>query len=168
MHTWYLFSVWLHLLAATIWIGGMIFLGLVLVPVIRGREFASVRTVLLYQTGLRFRWAGWGVLVLLVVTGIFNLEFRGYAWGNLFDGTLWQGPWGHVLSWKVGLVGMVLVVSAVHDFYLGPRATRLLAENPETPEAERLRRTASYIGRLMVFASLVILALAVMLVRGGL
>jgi uncharacterized membrane protein len=167
MHIWYLLSVWLHILAAAIWIGGMVFLGLVLVPVIRGRDFAPVRTALLYQTGLRFRWAGWFVLGLLVVTGIFNVGFRGYTWAALFDGTLWQGAWGHVLAWKMVLVGFVLVVSAVHDFYLGPRATRLLAENPEAPEAQRLRRTASYIGRLMLLASLVILALAVMLVRGG-
>ena len=167
MRVWYLFSVWLHLLAAAVWIGGMVLVGLVL-PVIRGGDFAHVRTALLYQTGLRFRWAGWVVLGLLVVTGTFNVGFRGYSWGNLFDGTLWDGRWGLMLAWKVGLVGLVLVVSAVHDFYLGPRATRLLEEDPEAPEAQRLRRTASYIGRLMLLVSLAILALAVMLVRGGL
>ena len=167
MHAWYLFSVWLHILAAAVWIGGMAFLGIVLVPVIRGRDFASVRTALLYRTGLRFRWAGWVVLAVLVVTGIANLGFRGYSWENLFDGTLWNGAWGHVLAWKVGIVGVVLIVSAVHDFYLGPRAARLLAENPDAAEAQRLRRTASYVGRLMLLASLVILALAVALVRGG-
>ena len=166
MRAWYLFSVWLHLLAAAVWIGGMVFLGLVLVPVIRGRDFAHVRTALLVRTGLRFRWAGWVVLGLLVATGIFNVGVRGYTFGNLIDGSLWEGAWGHVLAWKVGLVGFVLVVSAIHDFYLGPRATRLLTHNPEAPEAQRLRRTASYMGRLMLLASLVILALAVLLVRG--
>lgn len=166
MHTWYLFSVWLHLLAAAVWIGGMVFLGLVLVPVIRSRDYAPVRTMLLVQTGLRFRWVGWIVLGLLVLTGIFNVGVRGYTWCDLFDGSLWEGAWGHVLAWKVSLVGLMFVVSAIHDFYLGPRATRLLAEHPDAPEAQRLRRTASYIGRLMLLASLVILALAVLLVRG--
>lgn len=168
MHAWYLFSVWLHILGAAVWIGGMVFLGLVLVPVIRGSDFAHVRTALLYRTGLRFRWAGWAVLGLLVITGILNLGYRGYTWADLWHGTLWQGSWGTILAWKVALVGLVLVVSAVHDFYLGPRATRLLAQKPDSTGAQRLRRTASIIGRLMLLVSLIILALAVMLVRGGL
>lgn len=166
MHTWYLFSVWLHILAAAIWTGGMVFLGLVLVPVIRGRDFAQIRSTLLYRTGIRFRMAGWITLGILVVTGIFNVGFRGFNWGHLIDGTLWQGGWGHILVCKVSLVTLVLLVSAVHDFYLGPRATRALETDPDGPEAQRLRRTASYIGRFTLLVSLVILALAVMLVRG--
>lgn len=166
MHFWYLLSVWLHILAAAIWIGGMIFLGVVLVPVIREKEFAQVRTELLVRTGLRFRWAGWIVLGLLVLTGIANVGYRGFTWAHAFDGTLWSTPWGTALAWKLALVGVVLAVSAVHDFYLGPRAARLLAVDVDDPRAQTLRRTASYIGRLMVLASLAILALAIMLVRG--
>jgi len=165
MSGWYLFSVWLHILAATVWIGSMIFLGLAVVPLLRRPEFAPVRTKMLYQLGLRFRWIGWAVLLLLMVTGIVNIGYRGYGWDDLWSGALWQGSWGRILAWKLGLVLLVVLISAVHDFYLGPRTMRLM-EQGET-SAERLRRTASYLGRFMTLLSLLILLLAVLLVRGG-
>lgn len=165
MSGWYLFSVWLHLLAATVWIGSMIFLGLAVVPLLRRPEFVSVRTALLYQLGLRFRWIGWGVLLLLLVTGMINIGYRGYGWDDLWSGRLWQGPWGRTLAWKLVLVLLVMGISAVHDFYLGPRTMQLLARGETS--AEHLRRVASYLGRLMTLLSLAILALAVLLVRGG-
>lgn len=165
MHSWYLLVVGIHILAATIWIGSMVFLGIAVVPLLREPDFAPVRTKFLHRLGLRFRWIGWGLLGVLIVTGIAMLGMRGYTWAHLWDGTLWQGPWGRALAWKLGFVGLVLVVNAVHDFYLGPRTTRLLESDDAS--AESVRRAASYLGRLTTLLSLVILALAVILVRGG-
>jgi len=166
MRLWYLISVWTHLLAAAVWIGSMVYLGLVLVPVLRERDFEHVRTRLLYRTGLRFRWAGWGAISVLVGTGIANVGFRGFDWPAFWSGALWHGAWGHVLGIKLLLVTLVLVLSAVHDFYLGPRATRLLEADPESPEARSIRTLASWIGRIMLLLSLLILWLAILLVRG--
>lgn len=166
MHSWYLFSVGLHILGAIVWIGGMVFLGVVIVPVLRERPFEAVRTAMFYRIGLRFRWTGWMVLTLLVVTGIANLGFRGFSWADAFNGQLWSGGWGTALAWKLALVVLVLAGSAVHDFWIGPRAARLLEAEPGSPRAQSLRRVASYAGRLMLLLSLIILALAVMLVRG--
>lgn len=166
MHSWYLISVWFHILAAAVWIGGMAFLGLVLVPVIRGGGFESVRTPLLHETGLRLRRIGWIAFGVLILTGIINLGIRGYVWSDLWDGTLWQNAWGRLLGAKLALVLIMLVCSAAHDFYIGPRATRLLSKGEHAHEAQRLRRVASIAGRFMMLLSLVILAIAVMLVRG--
>ena len=57
MHALYLLSVWIHILAATVWIGGMSFLVLVVVPWLRrgGRVEAAV---FLRETGERFRNVG--------------------------------------------------------------------------------------------------------------
>ena len=46
--TLHLVSIWLHILAATVWIGGMAALGLLLVPVLRQERFEDVATPLLY------------------------------------------------------------------------------------------------------------------------
>ena len=76
MHALYLLSVWLHILAATVWIGGMSFLVLVVVPWLRrgGRVEAAA---FLRETGERFRNVGWSCFLLLAATGTFNLWVRG-------------------------------------------------------------------------------------------
>jgi hypothetical protein len=60
----------------------------------------------------------------------------------------------------------VLLVSAVHDFSLGPRATVAIAKDPTSAEAERFRRRASVLGRLNALLALALVALGVILVRG--
>ena len=168
MHSFYLLSVWLHILAAIVWIGGMVFLGAVLVPILRRDAFKHIRMPMLYATALRFRWVGWVTLGLLVVTGILNVGLRGYDWKALFTASFWQSSWGTTLGWKLVLVTIVLAISGVHDFYLGPRTMHVLENDPDSPNAERLRRWSSWMGRLTLVLSLVILGFAVLLVRGGL
>ncbi|HEX7069767.1 MAG TPA: DUF4149 domain-containing protein [Rhodothermales bacterium] len=166
MHTWYLISVWLHILAAAIWIGGMVFLAVVLVPALRAPEISSVRVSLLYQTGLRFRRVGWVVFGVLIATGIVNVGMRGFGWNEVLQTRFWTGGWGGVLGIKLLLVVLLLAMSAVHDFYVGPRATRLMQDASSVQDAAAVRRVASIAGRLILLLSLAILALAVMLVRG--
>ncbi|CAF0701739.1 membrane hypothetical protein [Candidatus Methylacidithermus pantelleriae] len=117
--------------------------------------------------GLRFRWIGRICLILLILTGSFNLAYRGFTWSDLFNGTLWQKTFGRTLGIRLLLVGVVLALSAVHDFYIGPRATALWQERPDDPRAARLRRQAGWIGRLSFLLALVIVALGIALVRGG-
>jgi len=163
----YLLSVWLHLLAAIVWIGGMLFLVGVLVPATRLPEYRSVAPGLIQWTGRRFRLIGWTCLGLLILTGAFNLAHRGFGWGEVWSGRLWEGPFGHTLGVKLLLVAFILLLSALHDFVVGPRATALWQENPGSPEALRLRRRAGWIGRLNLVLALIVVALGVMLVRGG-
>lgn len=168
MRELYLISVWLHILAAMAWIGGMLFLGFVLVPVIRKPPLRDHATLLLYRTGLRFRQVGWIAFTTLVITGLVNLYVRGYGWTNLWEGTWWQGAWGHALAAKLLFVTAVLILSAVHDFYVGPKAVEQLERDPDGPRSQHLRKAASWMGRITLLLSLVILALAVTLPRGGL
>lgn len=167
-HTLSLLSVWLHILAATIWIGGMAALGLLLVPLLRRERFQDVATPLLHELALRFRWIGWGALGVLIVTGLINARARGVPWSAWVNPDFWGTAWGQALGWKLAFVGLVLVVSAVHDFHFGPKAIRLLQEAPDSPEAERMRWWSSWLGRLTLLLSLIILWFAILLPRGGL
>ncbi len=119
-------------------------------------------------TGVRFRWVGWACLGLLLGSGTSNLAFRGFGWADLWTGRLWQGPIGQALGVKLLLVAVILLSSALHDFVIGPRATALWQVNPGAAEAIRLRRQAAWLGRLNLLLALVVVALGVMLVRGGL
>jgi len=165
VHVLYLVSVWLHILAATAWIGGMFFLVLVVVPWLRrgGRAGAAA---FLRETGERFRSVGWACFAIVLATGSFNLWVRGVRLGDFLSPAWRATPFGRAVLWKLGVFAVVLVVSAYHDFVIGPRATRAIGAEPRSAEAEALRRRASLLGRINAALALVLVALAVILVRG--
>jgi uncharacterized membrane protein len=137
---------WLHVLAAITWIGGMLFIALVLVPSARRLEDPTLRTRLIQETGRRFRTIGWLALGGLVVTGLLNLWMHP---------VLLSSPRFH---WKLGLVVLALILSAFHDFVLGPRAGA-----PGADPSARVR--ASWVARINVLVVLVIVALGLSLFR---
>jgi len=155
MRTLYLLSVWTHILAVAVWLGGMVFLVLVLVPVMRRAEYRGHASGLIHWTGQRFRWIGWVCLTLLILTGMFNLAYRGYGWAALWDGSLWRGSFGQILGLKLLLVAVILVLSAVHDFIVGPQAAALTARDPADESALRMRRAASWFGRVNLLLAVV-------------
>lgn len=163
----YLLSVWLHILSAALWLGGMLFLVFVLVPSLRKATDEKLYVVLIHKVGARFRWVGWVSLGLLFLTGVINLHFRGYGVGEILKGQVFRGNWGHTLAVKLTLFLVVLFLSVIHDFVIGPRATRLGRENPHAPESVRLNRLARWIGRVNLLLGLLIVFWAVALVRGG-
>lgn len=165
MYALYLASVFLHVLAAIVWVGGMSFVTLVVVPWLRRGGRAQAGTFL-RETGVRFRFVGWICFAVLVTTGTFNLWFRGVRIADVVSGEWASSPFGRTVLLKVGLFGVALGVSAVHDFVVGPRASSAIAADPTSVQTERLRRAASLLGRSNMILAIVIVALAVMLVRG--
>lgn len=162
----YVASVALHILAASVWIGGMMFLVLVLVPSLKRELPPGQRILLIQRTGQRFRAVGWLSLALLVTTGFTNLLGRGVTPAVWMDATFWAGPFGEVLKYKLMVVALILATSAMHDFWVGPLASRRMLSQPGSIAADRARRAATLMGRLNLVLAVVVLALAVMLVRG--
>lgn len=139
-----LLARWLHVVAAMVWIGGMLFVALVLVPVLRGLPDPALRGRLMRDAGRRFRAVGWIALALLLASGLGNLWARP---------DLLQAP---RFQWKLGLVVLALALSALHDFVLGPRAGR-----PGADPALRVR--ASWMARVNVLVVLAVVALGLAL-----
>lgn len=166
MQAFYLLWVWLHILSAAIWIGGTVFLALVLVPVTRSPRYRDVAATLFQGIGMRFRWVGWGCFGVLLVSGAVILAYRGVGWADAWSGRIFLGPFGNSLAIKLLLVTLILLISALHDFLIGPRATALWQANPTSLEASRLRRQASWLGRLNLLLGLIVVAFGVILVRG--
>lgn len=164
---WYVVSVSLHILAACVWIGGMVFLAIAVLPVLRRPPYQAVAVPLIHAVALQFRWIAWATLGLLVATGIANLRFRGFGWAALHDGTVWRSGFGRVLGIKLALVALILAISAWHDLIVGPEFTRAALADPSSPRTRRLRRAAAWVGRLMLVLSVAVLTLGVMLVRGA-
>ncbi len=161
----YLASVWLHIMAATTWLGGMLFLVLVVVPTLRKGE-RSLASTIMRDSGRRFRIIGWACFVILIVTGAFNAWWRGVRLALLIDPSWATTTFGRTFMLKLSVFFVVLALSIRHDFFVGPNASRALIAGDE-PGAERLRREASWLGRITALLALLIFALAVVLVRGA-
>jgi len=118
------------------------------------------------ETGERFRNVGWGCFGLLLITGSFNLWVRGVRWSDFVRAEWLESPFGKTVLVKLGAFLVVLAVSALHDFVVGPRATRAIAADARSTEAQLERRRASRLGRINVVLALVLVAAGVVLVRG--
>jgi uncharacterized membrane protein len=165
MRTLYLLSVYIHILSAVVWVGGIAFVVLIVVPYLRSGDRAVAARVL-SATGRRFRTVGWVCFGLILVTGTFNLWSRGVRLENFVDRAWLATPFAHAVVAKLSVFTLVLAVSAVHDFWLGPRATALLERRGPSDEAARMRRHASLLGRANALLALLLVALGVILVRG--
>ena len=161
--TLYHFNVFIHIMAALFWLGGMFFLAVVGAPVLRKVEPAELRARLFTQIGRQFRSAGWIAIAVLLITGLLNLRFRGYlSWSMLSAPHFWGSAYGQALAWKLAAVVTMLAVQAIHDFALGPAAARVMAG---TPEALRLRKQAAWLARINAILGIVVVLAAVKLAR---
>src|SRR4051794_18410037 len=149
----YQVSVFVHILSAIVWVGGMLFLALVVVPATRGLPPAE-RSALFGAISRRFRTVGWICIGVLIVTGAINAAFRGVTWDTMFTAALWSSAFGTTLALKIGVVAVMVGLSVYHDFVIGPRSVRIMKQGTlvMTPdviaEGQRLRSRASVIGRL--------------------
>ena len=122
----------LHVLGATVWVGGTVVLTFIAVPVIRGLT-GETRQQAMRGLGERWRPIGWGALLLLVATGI------PLAAEILPDG---GGRAAAVFGVKVGSFTALLCTAYLHDFVLGPRLAREIREG----RPERSRRPLVLVG----------------------
>jgi putative copper export protein len=155
----------LHVIAAIFWVGGMLFLSLVVVPFLktiedekkRSQIYQVVGTKFRFWVGTKFRFWGWIAIAILLVTGPLNLYLIGIPPGVIFDPAFHGYGYGWTLMAKLGLVFIIVVSSLVHDFWLGPRARH----------SARYAKLAMYLGRSNLIIALIIVALAVFLRAGG-
>lgn len=157
---------WVHLLSAIAWIGGMLFILLVLLPVMRRAMPPAERTVLFARVAERYGVLSWIALSILVVTGVFNGEHRGVAWMHLLD-----GEYGRTLALKLLLVAVVIPITLVHAFYFGRRITRLAEQAKDVgddpalaAQRRRLQRISGTLSAANLLLNLAIVLLAAALV----
>ncbi|HEU4684212.1 MAG TPA: DUF4149 domain-containing protein [Nitrospira sp.] len=149
----------LHLLAAVSWIGGMVFLSLVLAPVIR-KGGAPDGTALFRRAALRFRFLVWTAIAVLLVTGPFLALQRGIVLSR-------PEQWPSALLIKILLVACLLLMTALHDFVLGPLIGRIHATPAANTPMPRtvLLRLSRWVPRLALVLALGVLTAAALLTR---
>jgi uncharacterized membrane protein len=152
--------VWLHLLAAISWIGGTIFLSVVLVPVLKREPFVSQKALLFRTIARRFRAVVWGAIAVLLFTGPLLLYQKGIPIMN-------PSGWPMILAVKLGLVTILLLLTLAHDLIIGPRVGRIvqLPTESRTRFDHALVVWSPWVARLSLILALAVLFAAVLLVR---
>src|SRR3972149_180256 len=152
---------WLHIVAVTVWLGPQFFMFLVTVPALRAIDDAEVRLRLMRIITQRFGWLAWAALGVIVLSGISNLFQEADEFGHLWDPDY---RYFQVFSTKMAVVGVAVLLTAVHSFVIGPRQPRLHEEaRGDSPEALRLRRLSVAVSSLVLLASIAAVFLAPLL-----
>jgi copper resistance protein D len=157
----------LHLIAAAVWAGGLIFLGLAV-----GAAHRTVpdreRIALFRRLGRTFLIVGGVALAVLIATGADMAADRLASFGDLFD-----TDYGKRLAEKLALVIVVIVLTAFHSAVQGPALSRLREQALDRPDDAELERTirrkaarAGIVSGLNLATTVAILVLAARLVTG--
>ncbi|MDT7879638.1 MAG: hypothetical protein RQ990_02135 [Candidatus Hydrothermia bacterium] len=135
----YLVSVFIHIICACIWLGGMFALIIFFIPLRKENYFLDM----VNKVGNQFKFVGWIILPLLLLTGIFNSFYRGF----------------YILTWlKILLFSIIVIISAIHDFYIGPKATKT--------KDKKLIKYSRIIGRINFILAIIMVLLGIFIVRG--
>ncbi len=139
---------WIHILAATIWVGPQVFFFVAAVPALRTVEDTQVRARAMRVLTTRYSYLAWGALAVLVITGIANLYEHDLDVGTLFDLNF-----GIIFQVKMTLLIATVVLTAVHSFIIGPRLLNMQESVADEAELAPTRR-------LSIITSSINLALA--------
>ncbi len=109
--------VLIHVLSAITWLGGMLFLAMVMVPL--ARRDAGVGFNTLRSAAEKFVPIAWAAKVVLAGSG----AYLAWEYWNVRPETFFTGSTDFLdyLQRKTGLFVIVIILSFVHDFWLGPR-----------------------------------------------
>jgi putative copper export protein len=135
------FILWAHVVLASFWVGGMLFLSLVVAPFIKNKPY---RDEFFSEAVQRYSFYGTFVtLSLLLLTGV-ALAF------------LYHGGFRRTIYEKLFLIVIIFGVSLYHDLVAGPKAV----------EEVRYRKIARYIGLLNLVLAFLMVYLGVR-IRSG-
>ncbi len=144
--------IWVHIIAAMFWIGGMLFFALVFIPSVKDVLSSTQKTALISRVGKRFRTGGWIALGVLFITGLLRLHFNGLS----------LSEYGRALWIKLFLVFLRVSLSFLHDVILGPRSIRI---SQTTTGPHRLQIIVRWMARFNLLVGLLVVLAAVYLVH---
>ena len=121
-----------HLLSATVWVGGTIVLVFVGVPAIRKLE-GEARATAMKALGRRWRPLGWSAMGVAILSGLWLTHLH----GGLNSAAL-STDFDRTLILKSVLVVFLCIGALIHDYVLGPRLQReMRAGEPQAPVTRR-------------------------------
>jgi copper resistance protein D len=155
--------MWAHLVSASIWVGGSIFIGIVLAPLLKTiSESVEERVAIMIRVGRKFNKIAIPSLAILIATGLYNSS-------NILSKPefLLSTNYGIILVIKIILVISLLVMFAIHVRIIRTEIEKKIESKEMLPEiVQKLRSKIISLGRIMVIVSVAILFMAALLHSG--
>ena len=101
-------ALYLHIISAIFWVGGMLFLVAVIAPYLKSLQDPKEKSKIYQVVGKQYRRWGWVAIITLLTTGpIILYEIYGITVDKAFTTHIHSTPFGHALSIKLTLVTLV-------------------------------------------------------------
>ena len=158
---------WIHIVAVAVWLGPQFFMFIVTVPALRVIEDADVRLRVMRVIIYRFGWLAWAAMGVIVLSGISNLFQVGRDTAIDID-SFTDFRYFHIFTTKMTVLGLVVILTALHSFVVGPKLLRLQEEmGSDSAQAVRLRRASIIISSLALLGSIAVVYVGVLLADHG-
>ena len=154
---------WIHLIAAAIWVGGSLFIGIVFSPLLKTMtDSVEERMQIMIRVGRRFNKVAVPSLIILMITGLYTSHAL-IGKPELLVST----SYGTFLIIKIFLVIALIVIYAIHVRVIRKDIEEKIMSNqmPE-PEIQKLRKKIIILGEITVVLSVAILFFASLLDAG--
>lgn len=154
---------WAHLISASIWVGGSLFIGVVLAPLLKTMsESVEERLMIMIRVGRKFNKIAVPSLGILIATGLYNSYYI-----LTKPETIFSTNYGVILTIKIMLVIALLIVFATHVRMIRFSVEKKIeAKEMSQQSIQKLRSKIISLGRIIVFISIAVLLMAAMLDAG--
>ncbi len=154
---------WIHLISASIWVGGSIFIGIVFVPVLKTMTTSmEERLQIMIKVGKRFNKIAVPSLIILIITGVYN-SHQFLSKPEL----LLSSSYGNFLIIKIILVIALIIVFTVHIRIIRKDIEeKILSKEMPENQIQKLRKKIIILGEATVVISIAILFMAALLDTG--
>jgi copper resistance protein D len=150
---------WVHLTCASIWVGGSLFLGIVLAPMLGTiAESPADRLAFMLRIGRRFNKIALPAFIILIITGIYNSRAFLFQPDALID-----SDYGIILLIKIIFVIVTLMIYIVHIRSLDIETEKRIMSGDSNSYIQPIRSRIILLGRVIVGLSLIILFLGALL-----
>jgi len=154
---------WIHLVSAAVWVGGTLFIGAVLAPLLKKMSMPlEERIQMMVLVGRRFNKIAVPSLIILIVTGLYNSQ---QVITN--PDSLLSTSYGSFLLVKIILVIVLIIAFIVHVRIIRKDVEqKIISKEMTEKQIQKLRKKIIILGEVIVVLSVAVLFFAALLDAG--
>jgi copper resistance protein D len=154
---------WIHLVSAAVWVGGSLFIGAVLAPLLKKMSMPlEERIQMMIQVGRRFNKIAVPSLIILIITGLYNSQ-------QIFTNSesLLATSYGSFLLVKIVLVIALIIAFIIHVRIIRKEVEeKIISKKMTEDQIQKLRKKIIILGEIIVIISVAVLFFAALLDAG--